>query len=60
MGLHGRLAPQKIVFYFDGARNMEKSFWMRPFKVPAITAAVMCFSALNDSSAMLGSNPDKI
>lgn len=43
MGLHGRFAPQKIVFYFDGARNMEKSFWIRPFKVPALTASVMCF-----------------
>lgn len=60
MGLHGRLAPLKIVFYFDGARNMEKSFWIRPFKVPALTAGVMCFSSLNDMSARQGSNPDKI
>lgn len=32
MGLHGRLDQQKIVFYFDRARNMEKSFWIRALK----------------------------
>lgn len=59
MGLHGRLAPQKIVFYFDRARNMEKSFWIRPFKVPVLSAGVMCFSSLNDTLATQGSNPGK-